>query len=184
MNDYEEYYEYVNPSSNEDQNNHTEYCTCSESDENQRFFGGGQFGPGQSSQFQFPGQQSQFPYPGQQQQYPGQQQQYPGQQQQYPGQQQQFPDQQYGPSMGQAPTSPPPSVTPMKTQTPGLKAVDPGAIRGCLYRYTYVWPRYGFPYWFYPTYVGRRSVSGYRWNGFMWHYFGTDLRSIDSFSCY
>ncbi|XMB87169.1 transporter [Mycoplasmatota bacterium WC44] len=96
---------------------------------------------------------------------------------------QQYPSHQHGgPSSGGAPTSPPPSIVPQ--QGPELKAVDPGSIRGCLFRYTYVWPRFGFPYWFYPTYVGRKSVSGYRWNGYRWLYFGTDLRGINSFSCY
>lgn len=81
-----------------------------------------------------------------------------------------------------APTSPPPSVVPQLS--PQVKAVDPGTISGCMYRYTYIWPTFGRPYWFYPTRLQRRSISGYRWNGYMWMYYGTDLRNIKSFSCY
>ncbi len=88
------------------------------------------------------------------------------------------PGQQAGP-----PTAPPPAYTPTKSQQIGVMAVDPGAIRGCLFRYTYVWLTNRQQFWFYPTFVGRRSVAGYRWNGFMWVYFGIDLRRIESFQC-
>lgn len=74
----------------------------------------------------------------------------------------------------------PPSVIP----PPPLFAIDPGAISGCLYHYTYVWPRNGRPYWFYPTFVGRRSVAGYRWTGFFWVYAGVDVNQIREFQCF
>ncbi|WP_079707944.1 hypothetical protein [Paraliobacillus ryukyuensis] len=86
-----------------------------------------------------------------------------------------------GPPMG-----PPPAFTPTQQAQPQqaqVKAVDPGSIQGCLYRYTYIWLNGFQQFWFYPTYVGRRSVSGYRWNGFRWVYFGIDLRQIQSFTC-
>jgi hypothetical protein len=83
---------------------------------------------------------------------------------------------------GGAPTSPPPSITPQKQQA-GLMAVDPGSIRGCIYRYTYIWLRGWESFWFYPTHVGRKSVSGYRWTGFNWVYYGVSLRKIESFTC-
>lgn len=86
-----------------------------------------------------------------------------------------------GQQQGGAPTAPPPSYTPQESAS--LYAVDPGAIRGCLYRYTYVWLRNGNSFWFYPTYVGRTSVAGYRWRGFHWVYYGTDLNRIRSFRC-
>lgn len=88
-----------------------------------------------------------------------------------------------GPGAG-PPTSPPPSFVPAQTQQQAQAfAVDPGSIRGCLFRYTYVWLRNNQQFWFYPTFVGRRSVSGYRWNGFRWLYFGISLRQIRSFTC-
>lgn len=85
------------------------------------------------------------------------------------------------PSRSGPPSGPPPSFIP--SQPFGARAVDPGAIRNCLFRFTYVWPERGRPFWFFPTFVGRNSVSGFRWNGFMWVFFGTDLRNISSFQC-
>ncbi|RSK29357.1 hypothetical protein EJF36_12050 [Bacillus sp. HMF5848] len=84
------------------------------------------------------------------------------------------------------PSSPPPSFVPAESQQlqqAETFAVDPGSIRGCLFRFTYIWLRDGQQFWFYPTFVGRRSVSGYRWNGFRWLYFGISLRQIRSFTC-
>ncbi|MFC4403134.1 hypothetical protein [Gracilibacillus xinjiangensis] len=104
-----------------------------------------------------------------------------------PGQGQQgFPP--FGPPQGQqggAPVGPPPQQIPQQFQAQGpqVMAVDPGSIRGCLYRYTYIWLSRYQSFWFYPTYVGRRSVAGYRWTGFNWIYFGIDLDRIQSFAC-
>jgi len=92
-----------------------------------------------------------------------------------------------GPSGAQAPSSPPPQFVPAKPQTQaqaGVFAVDPGAIRRCMFRYTYIWLTNGDQFWFYPIFVGRDSVAGFRWNGFFWMYFGIDLRRIDSFTCF
>jgi hypothetical protein len=79
------------------------------------------------------------------------------------------------------PTAPPPSFVPAQVET---YAVDPGSIARCLFRYTYVWLRGFEQFWFYPTFVGRNSVSGYRWTGYRWVYFGIDLRQIQSFTCF
>lgn len=81
------------------------------------------------------------------------------------------------------PKSSPPRIIPFKEQAPGLRAVDPMAIRGCLYKYTYIWLANRQQFWFYPTYVGRDSVAGYRWNGYKWTYSGLDLKLIESFAC-
>ncbi|MFC6331877.1 collagen-like protein [Paenibacillus septentrionalis] len=82
----------------------------------------------------------------------------------------------------QAPTAPPPQFVPqMQAST---FAVDPGAIRGCLFRNTYVWLNNGQQFWFFPVFVGRTSVAGFRWFGFNWGYFGTDLNQIRSFTCF
>nr|WP_081667388.1 transporter [Paenibacillus pinihumi] len=93
-----------------------------------------------------------------------------------------FPGQQGQQGQLQAPTSPPPSTIPAMPFTSTL-AVDPGAISGCLFRYTYIWPRGGPGFWFYPVFVGRTSVSGFRWNGFFWTFSGFDLNRIESFTC-
>ena len=83
------------------------------------------------------------------------------------------------------PTAPPPNTAPAYPSNQ-LYAVDPGAISGCLYRNTYVWLSRRNGFWFYPTYVGRTSVSGYRWNARFrrWEYYGVDLNNIESFTCY
>ncbi|MDF2856721.1 MAG: hypothetical protein K0Q87_2572 [Neobacillus sp.] len=86
-----------------------------------------------------------------------------------------------GPTSG-PPTSPPPSFVPQ--QQAEAFAVDPGGIRRCLFRFTYVWLRGFNQFWFYPTFVGRNSVSGYRWTGYRWIYFGLSLRQIQSFTCF
>jgi hypothetical protein len=85
-----------------------------------------------------------------------------------------------GPQSG-PPSSPPPSFVP--TAQVGAFAVDPGSIRRCMFRYTYVWLRNRQQFWFYPIFVGRQSIAGWRWNGFMWLYFGVSLRQIESFTC-
>ncbi|WP_431307257.1 hypothetical protein [Ferdinandcohnia quinoae] len=95
----------------------------------------------------------------------------------------------FGPPFGQQgqdvgpPNSPPPSFVPMQSQEISTFAVDPGSIRRCLFRFTYVWLQNRQQFWFYPTFVGRSSISGYRWNGFRWLFFGIDLRRISSFTC-
>lgn len=82
----------------------------------------------------------------------------------------------------QAPTSPPPQFVPqMQTAT---FAVDPGGIRRCLFRNTYIWLNNGEQFWFFPVFVGRTSVAGFRWFGFFWGYFGIDLNRIGSFACF
>ncbi len=84
---------------------------------------------------------------------------------------------------GGPPSSPPPTFTPSQAQF-GTFAVDPGGIRRCLFRFTYVWLDNRQQFWYYPTFVGRNSIAGYRWMGFFWAYFGIDLRRIDSFQCF
>ncbi|WP_339149477.1 MULTISPECIES: hypothetical protein [unclassified Sutcliffiella] len=90
-----------------------------------------------------------------------------------------------GPPPGPPPSSPPPQ-TAASLGAPGgptVFAVDPGAFYGCLYRYTWVRLNSGEQFWFYPTFIGRRSVAGYRWFFFTWVYFGIDTNRIRSFQC-
>ncbi|MDP4181102.1 MAG: hypothetical protein Q8942_08430 [Bacillota bacterium] len=92
-----------------------------------------------------------------------------------------------GPSSG-PPSGPPPSFLPQQAQAqthaPGVFAIDPGAIRPCIFRYVYLWLNTGEQFWAWLVFVGRRSASGWRWTGFRWIYFGIDLRNIESFVCY
>lgn len=90
-----------------------------------------------------------------------------------------------GPALNPNQLPPPPANPPAAAAAsgPSLKAVDSGAIRGCLNRYTYIRLEGREQFWMYPTFVGRKSVSGYRWYGFMWLYYGVDLTQIKSFQC-
>ena len=105
----------------------------------------------------------------------------PGPPQGFPG----FPQQGQGQGQSGPPSSPPPSFVPAQTQSQqvGTFAVDPGSIRFCLFRFTYIWLKNRQQFWYYPVFVGRQSISGFRWNGFMWVFFGVSLRQIESFTC-
>ncbi|WP_420488672.1 transporter [Paenibacillus arenosi] len=80
----------------------------------------------------------------------------------------------------QVPAAPPPPFVPQMSPL----AIDPGAISRCLFRNTYVWLRNGDSFWFFPTFVGRTSVSGFRFFRGRWMFFGVDLRQIVSFTCF
>jgi hypothetical protein len=84
------------------------------------------------------------------------------------------------------PTSPPPDFTPQLPHTQGsiVKAVDPGAIRPCVFRFSYIWLNNRQSFWAYLVFVGRTSAAGWRYQGRRWVYFGIDLRQIRSFTCY
>ena len=82
---------------------------------------------------------------------------------------------------GSAPRFAPPSYTPR--HVPGLRAIDAGSVSRCLYSFTYLWLNNRQQFWFFPTFVGRRSMAGYRWMHNNWVYMGFDLRMVDSFFC-
>lgn len=91
----------------------------------------------------------------------------------------------------------PPNYTPSKN-SPGVKnfnadnnsnnkntkAVSPGSISFCLYKFTYIWEKGNRSYWVYLLNVDKKSISGFRWFRGTWVYFGLDLNKIDSFVCY
>ena len=93
-----------------------------------------------------------------------------------------------GPGMGnnQGTPPPPPNFTPQKNQGQvSTFAIDSGSIRGCLYRWVYIWPsRSNRGFWLYLTYVGRRSIAGFRTSRRGFSYYGMDVNQIDSFQCY
>ncbi|PIC56593.1 hypothetical protein CSV80_13865 [Sporosarcina sp. P12(2017)] len=136
--------------------------------------------PGYPSQPGYPGYPQQPTYPGHSG-YPG----HPGQHGQHGHHQEHHHHGQPGGQPQQsAPTSAPPSQIPSYPDAQ-LRAVDPGGIAGCLYRYTYVWTSRNKGFWYYPTFVGRTSIAGYRWDPrhYRWEYYGLDLQKIDSFRC-
>lgn len=95
------------------------------------------------------------------------------------------------------PPSNPPNFTPTKGQGkkmslsegplssggPSTKAVESGAIFPCMNRFVYIWPNNGPGFWAYVTFVGRRSIAGWRFRRGRFQYFGMDLRQIDEFFC-
>ena len=94
-----------------------------------------------------------------------------------------------------APKSPPPNYIPSKKDNgvqnlyqgqygPEPKAVSSNSIRFCVFKYTYIWEVNGRNYWAFLFNVDRQSVSGFRWTGRNWVYFGINLRRIDAFVCY
>lgn len=93
------------------------------------------------------------------------------------------------------PKSPPPNYIPSKKDKGvesfgpggggiGTKAVSANSIRICLFKFTYIWEVNGRSYWAFLFNVDRVSLSGFRWLGRNWVYFGINLRRIDSFLCY
>ncbi|MCD5324918.1 MULTISPECIES: hypothetical protein [Pontibacillus] len=88
---------------------------------------------------------------------------------------------------GQPPIGPPPAQGQFDGYggQPSVFAVDPGAFYRCLYRYTRVRLNNGRRFWYYPTFIGRTSVGGYRWRQSQqrWVYYVIDTDRISSFSC-
>ncbi len=96
----------------------------------------------------------------------------------------------FGPPGGGAgsgpPSGPPPSFIPSQAaaqQGATVFAINPGAIRPCVFRFVYLWLDNGQQFWAWLVFVGSRSVAGWRWLGFRWVYFGVDLERIQSFVC-
>lgn len=71
-----------------------------------------------------------------------------------------------------------------KSNGPQTKAVSPGSISFCLFKFTYIWERSGRSYWAFLLNADRKSISGLRWFRGTWVYFGVDINKIDSFVCY
>ncbi len=84
---------------------------------------------------------------------------------------------------GNAPSTPPPSFIPREPSVTPF-ALDPGAVTPCKFRFSYIWPRRGQPFWAWIIFVGRRSLAGFRWQGRSWIYFAIDLRDIRSIQCF
>lgn len=89
-----------------------------------------------------------------------------------------------GPPIGRPdgpPSGPPPSFSPELSPY----RVDRGSLRYCLYSYTRIRLESGRTFWFYPVYLSRTTVAGYRWINLFnrWVYSGLDLDDIRSFSC-
>ncbi len=82
-----------------------------------------------------------------------------------------------------APTSPPPPFIPTEAGITPF-SLDTGAVLPCRFRFSYIWPRRGKPFWAWITFVGRHSFAGFRWDGRRWIYFAMDLRDVRSIQCF
>ncbi|MCL2617873.1 MAG: hypothetical protein FWD98_02345 [Defluviitaleaceae bacterium] len=80
----------------------------------------------------------------------------------------------------QPPGSPPPFIP---QESAAFRSLDARAISRCMHSFTYIWLISGHGFWMFPTFVGPRSVAGYRWGRFGWIYTGFDLRAVRSFTC-
>ena len=77
------------------------------------------------------------------------------------------------------PRSAPPSFTPLTPRS----AVDLREIRRCLNRFTFIWLRNGESFWFFPVFVSRDFVLGFRWGRRGWDFTQINLRRILFFQC-
>jgi hypothetical protein len=57
-------------------------------------------------------------------------------------------------------------------------------LRGCLFRFTYIWLINGNNFWFYPTFIDRQFVMGFRWRRNRWEFDRINLRRILFFRCF
>ncbi len=80
----------------------------------------------------------------------------------------------------QPPRSAPPTFSP---RIPSSQT-GPRGLRNCLFRNTFIWLNNGNSFWFFPTFVGRQAVLGFRWRGFAWTFERINLNRIWAFQCF
>jgi hypothetical protein len=106
------------------------------------------------------------------------------------------------PGMGQMPKSAPPNFIP---EAPGMerrqmggpgpsgygvpfrgemRQTEPRDIRRCLNQFTFIWLVNGNSFWFYPTFVSRDFVQGFRWRRDRWEFDRINLRRIFFSRCF
>ena len=131
-----------------------------------------------------------FPQTGPGQMPPG----FPGQQPGFPGPGQARP--------GVQPPSAPPNFTPQLPRDEqqllsgpsdfrgpfGGRIIDfrrrPRDLRGCLNRFTYIWLLNGSNFWFYPVFIGRNTIEGFRWRRNRWDYDRININRILFHLCF
>jgi hypothetical protein len=95
------------------------------------------------------------------------------------------------PGLGSPPSQPPsapPSFTPQLPREEGQQLLSeptgfsgsggriidfrrqPRNFRSCLNRFTYIWLLNGNNFWFYPVFIGRNVIEGFRWRRNRWEY--------------
>lgn len=56
-------------------------------------------------------------------------------------------------------------------------------IRSCLNSFTYIWLINGRNFWFYPTFIGRHFVEGFRWRNDRWVFDRINMNMVLFFQC-
>lgn len=95
------------------------------------------------------------------------------------------------------PSSPPPNYTPEMPRSHGSRqqvgfnncsaggcSNNQFSLRRCVNRFTFIWTFNSGGFWFYPTFVGRQFVEGFRWKGNNWVYDRIFIRSILFHQCF
>lgn len=58
------------------------------------------------------------------------------------------------------------------------------SLRRCLNRFTFIWLVNGNSFWFYPTFIRRQQVEGFRWRNGRWEFDRINIRRILFFRCF
>lgn len=83
------------------------------------------------------------------------------------------------------PMGPPPAFSPQMEQLSRSQSQQGSSgIRRCIYRNTFIWQRNGNSFWFFPTFVSRNVILGFRWGRFGWVYSSVNRNSILTFQCF
>jgi hypothetical protein len=78
---------------------------------------------------------------------------------------------------GGVPTMPPPSYIPRRP----FGHNNPAFLINSVGRLVYLWLYDGRNFWATLTFVGPRTIEGYRWNGNTWRFFEVDHNDVQSF---
>lgn len=84
------------------------------------------------------------------------------------------------------PMGPPPAFSPQMPMLQSQSQYQSGSsgIRRCIYRNTFIWQRNGNSFWFFPTFVTRNDILGFRWGRFGWVPSTVNRNSILTFQCF
>ena len=89
------------------------------------------------------------------------------------------------PGAGPGPMEPGPKMAPPNFVPPApAMHGGTGGLRFCLRRNTYIWLNNGDNFWFFPTFISRDTMFGFRWWGFGWVFQRVNINRIHSFQCF
>ena len=85
---------------------------------------------------------------------------------------------QYKTIQGGAPRKSPPNYIPVHSSK--FKNVGYDLLSSNIFSNVFLWLNNGQSFWFFPTFVGRRIISGFRWHVDRWFFISLSINSIDS----